>query len=158
MPYESERFDSNLAQCGQLKLLFEGSSLVMYKQNLAIYDFPAVSGKPLPGNRFDYSPERQKKKDTGPIPEGTYFILPTELSPAGTFRRTSAWGNYRITIHPFPNTQTHERSGFFIHGGAVPGSAGCIDLTEFMDIFVEKLREEIAQFGDCKILLTVEYS
>ena len=38
-----------------------------------------------------------------------------------------AWGNYRITIHPFTTTETYGRGGFFIHGGDQLGSAGCID-------------------------------
>ena len=47
----------------------------------------------------------------------------------------AAWGSHRITIHPFDSTHTFGRGGFFIHGGTMPGSAGCIDLTSGMPRF-----------------------
>lgn len=75
------------------------------------------------------------------------------------FKRGSrqAWGNYRLTIHPYPGTVTHARGGFFIHGGATPGSAGCIDLTMYMDHFVEKLIQELKGLPACHIPLNVRY-
>ena len=39
-----------------------------------------------------------------------------------------AWGSYSWSLHPEAGTQTHGRSGFFIHGGLNWGSAGCIDI------------------------------
>jgi hypothetical protein len=33
-----------------------------------------------------------------------------------------------VFLNPLPGTDTRGRSGFSIHGGAKPGSAGCIDL------------------------------
>ncbi|MEZ5601109.1 MAG: DUF2778 domain-containing protein [Candidatus Competibacteraceae bacterium] len=76
----------------------------------------------------------------GPIPQGIYWIRPDELDDNWLNCRLSdrfanAWGRYRISIHPF-TTETFGRGGFFIHGGATPGSAGCIDLTNHMDRFV----------------------
>jgi hypothetical protein len=38
-------------------------------------------------------------------------------------------------------TQTYGRSGFCIHGGDSPGSAGCIDLTDQLEAFVHMFRE-----------------
>jgi len=73
------------------------------------------------------------------------------LSPRG------AWGNFRLTIHPYPATVTHGRGGFFIHGGTVPGSAGCIDLVAEMDRFVEHLKQELGGLPECYIQLTVRY-
>lgn len=70
----------------------------------------------------------------------------------------SAWGNFRLTIHPYPSTQTHGRGGFFIHGGSVPGSAGCIDLMVNIDKFVERLKDELEGLPECYIPLTVRYS
>lgn len=40
----------------------------------------------------------------------------------------SDWGNNRATLTPDAGTNTLARSGFFLHGGRVPGSAGCIDV------------------------------
>jgi len=33
-----------------------------------------------------------------------------------------------MPLNPNNGTQTHGRSGFFLHGGQFPGSAGCIDI------------------------------
>lgn len=41
---------------------------------------------------------------------------------------TGDWGDWRITLSPLSTTDTMGRSGFFIHGGSTPGSAGCIDI------------------------------
>lgn len=73
----------------------------------------------------------------GPIPVGTYFILPDELTDPGgvgdllrNFRPDSPgdWGDWRIPIHPKEKTNTLGRDNFFIHGGRFEGSAGCIDV------------------------------
>jgi len=92
-------------------------------------------------------------------PEGTYWINPDELWTNRWYKSGSvdAWGNYRITIHPFTTTDTFKRGGFFIHGGKVLGSAGCIDLTKYMDTFVSDLSSELATRA-CQIHLKVDYS
>jgi hypothetical protein len=69
----------------------------------------------------------------GPIPPGSYVIRPSELSkPSSTriFLRNllADWGSFRVAIHPQSGTQTYGRSGFFLHGGVEPRSAGCIDV------------------------------
>lgn len=65
-------------------------------------------------------------------------------------------GRYRVAIHPFTTTVTFGRGGMFIHGGAAPGSAGCIDLTRHMNDFVRDLRGETSM-RSCQIHLTVAY-
>ncbi|NML15945.1 DUF2778 domain-containing protein [Azohydromonas sp. G-1-1-14] len=145
----------------RISLVFDGSFLraTGTKQPLM---FPAVSGKRNDHGKFDYSPERQKVRNKGPIPEGEYWIQPSQLWENNWFKsliRTprSAWGNFRLTIHPYPGTQTHGRGGFFIHGGSVPGSAGCIDLTLGIDKFVKQLRTELEGLPECYIPLSVRY-
>ncbi|SBT18479.1 hypothetical protein MGA5115_02610 [Marinomonas gallaica] len=73
----------------------------------------------------------------GPIPIGEYFINPRELSDPNifgdilrNFRPDSPgdWGSFRIRIHAKEDTETHGRDNFFLHGGSVEGSAGCIDV------------------------------
>ncbi|AXV76564.1 MULTISPECIES: tlde1 domain-containing protein [Ralstonia solanacearum species complex] len=96
----------------------------------------------------------------GPIPEGEYWIQPSELQENAwyRFRNTrTGWGDYWITIHPHPSTPTYDRGGFFIHGGKNPGSAGCIDLASHMNRFVEALQKELAGNTKCYIPLTVRY-
>ncbi|WP_301101441.1 RHS repeat-associated core domain-containing protein [Propionivibrio sp.] len=67
----------------------------------------------------------------GPIPSGNYILNPSEISPAGFFRKyldPRDWGDYRVPLHPDQGTNTYGRDGFMIHGGKKPGSAGCIDV------------------------------
>ena len=47
-----------------------------------------------------------------------------------------SWGNSRVWLEPSKETNTYGRDDFSIHGGWVPGSAGCIDLTSNIDNFV----------------------
>ncbi|MCK6422012.1 MAG: DUF2778 domain-containing protein [Aquabacterium sp.] len=144
-----------------MTLKFDGHGLVGSGTRAAMI-YPAVSGKPIGPAEFDYSPERQKIAFQGPIPEGAYWIQPSQLwrnNWAKSMLRTprSAWGNYRLAIHPYPTTVTHGRGGFFIHGGSIPGSAGCIDLTSQMDRFIQDLIHELDGTPECFIPLTVRY-
>lgn len=85
--------------------------------------FKATSGKPgVKGHTL---------KDKGPIPPGEYAVKPAEVSKAGWMREHldwRDWGKYRVPMHPDGKTDTHGRSGFFLHGGKRPGSAGCVDV------------------------------
>jgi len=171
--YSAERYDPKFPACGSssVTLSFDGEYLWMHgirsvetSRHSAVLDgkpfkYVAVSGKPVKGS-FDYSADRQKKRNEGPIPAGRYWITPSEIWEAGLIGwllgRTSGWGNFRISIHPYPTTDTFGRGGFFIHGGDEPGSAGCIDLTDKMDKFIQDLRAGVRE-SSCHIPLTVEY-
>jgi hypothetical protein len=123
--------------------------------------FPAVSGRRTNEGKFDYSMDRQKIANQGPIPEDKYWIQPSELQKNAWYRfgnPSAGWGDYWITIHPYPSTETYKRGGFFIHGGRTPESAGCIDLSINMNHFVETLANELKNGGICYIPLTVWYS
>lgn len=133
----AERGNSTLADAG-VELIFDGHELRMLGAGATA--LAAVSGRPASDGRFDYSPERQRLERTGPIPEGEYWIDPRQLKDLSLHGLISgdyaaAWGSHRITIHPFDSTHTFGRGGFFIHGGTMPGSAGCIDLTSGMPRF-----------------------
>ena len=143
-------------------LSFQAASGPALDNNFAIIALQAAKAA-LPasfqrvGDRvFDYGRERQKMPDAGPIPEGMYWINPGELEQnfweqGGLFhdpdwhRRRSSWGDAWITIHPYPFTETYERGGFFIHGGADLGSIGCIDLATQMNSFVAALKENLGE-------------
>ena len=130
--------------------VFDGKKFTLYENGKPIMSWDAVSGKD--GYR---SPEYQNLKDTGPIPEGTYVARQSELQRMsytdwiiGWTRLLSedlggkwpgseySWGNSRVWLEPSKETNTYGRDDFSIHGGAEPGSAGCIDLTSDMDNFV----------------------
>jgi len=48
-----------------------------------------------------------------------------------------AWGNYRAPLIPYPGQDMFNRDSFYIHGGSIPESHGCIDLTDQMDDFAK---------------------
>ena len=124
--------------------VFDGKKFTLYENDKPIMSWDAVSGKD--GYR---SPEYQNLKDTGPIPEGTYVARQSELqhitpygiiagiANAGTWPGSLySWGASRVKLEASQQTNTYGRGGFYIHGGWVPGSAGCIDLTSNIDNFV----------------------
>lgn len=165
--YDSERYDPNVGYCGIkiIKLKFDGSYLSM-KANYH-YSYAARSGKLYEKKKngkveytyFKYDKATQKISGKGPIPEGKYWINPSELWENAWYKPGpyDSWGNFRITIHPYGGTKTHERGGFFIHGGKYRGSSGCIDLTNHMDRFVKNMRSEIGSNPNCYITLDVKY-
>jgi hypothetical protein len=161
--YAAERYDATLAHCHALSLMFDGSGLTLFESGRLLKTYPAVSGKPIAGKggstSFNYSRARQKLGGAGPIPEGGYWVNPQELWENAWYKNGSrgAWGNYRLTIHPFTTTTTHGRGGFFLHGGTTPGSAGCIDLTSAMDLFVAELKKRLGSSRDCQIHINVDY-
>jgi hypothetical protein len=156
--YAGERYDSSLAMCSAIELTFDGSKLEMTGGSKT-YSYPAASGKPTKDGQFVYTKEAQMAPFGGPIPAGVYWINPDELWTNSWYNRGSeaSWGKYRITIHPFTTTDTYKRGGFFIHGGKVLGSAGCIDLTHHIDKFVSDLETEGAM-RKCQLHLTIRYS
>jgi Tlde1 domain len=140
-------------------LMFNGRHLAASNGELLL---DAVSGKPVKKSKpkvefldkmmigytttqkiqFDYSKKRQAEKNTGGIPEGKYYIKLEEQRSAQTSRwshivKRTAWGAYSWSMHKADDTDAKGRSGFFIHGGDNPGSAGCIDVTSG-DIKLEK--------------------
>ena len=156
--YADDRKNPSLAQCGTISLRFNGKVLMMNASR--VYTYHAVSGRGDGNGGFPLDAQAQHAKSMGPIPEGTYWISPKELitnSWAHPFMSRSAWGNYRIIIHPFTTTETHGRGGMFIHGGDTAGSAGCIDLWSAMDDFVLDLNAEVGSNDDCQIHLRVQY-
>ena len=155
--YAGERYDPSLGMCSSLELFFDGSALTMTGGS-KVYSYPAASGRPTKEGSFIYSKEAQMASFSGPIPEGVYWINPDELWTNRWYKRGSeaSWGKYRLTIHPFTTTDTFGRGGFFIHGGKILGSAGCVDLTSYIETFVADLKKEDA-IKKCQIHLTVKY-
>ena len=161
--YASERFSPKAPACGKsvITLLFNGKELILTGgiKTKKVYTYTADSGKPNELGRFSYSKERQKTPYKGPIPEGEYWINPKEFWENAWYKSASesAWGSHRITIHPYPKSKTYGRGGFFIHGGDIPGSAGCIDLTTNISQFYKDIKKEINGNTNCYIVLKVKY-
>lgn len=114
---------SNIDPLGLASIIASHGTLTLYSDSgQVVGTYPYTSG--LNGST-DYT-----MSGLGPIPPGGYYILPWEISPAGFFRTWidfRDWGDYRVTMHPNPGTDTYGRSGLFLHGGRKrPGSEGCI--------------------------------
>jgi hypothetical protein len=120
-------------------------------------------------------------KEKGPIPEGRYTFSPPSIERfssgeqfnlliGGIFGRESVeaggrgihpgdWGKGRVHLNPVVSTlrqgpagDVKKRSGFFLHGGLLRGSSGCIDIGSDFD--------ELADFLEGfkrPITVTVEY-
>ena len=90
------------------------------------YYVPATSGRPGCGCDEIF-------RDEGPIPPGRYTLNKdnvTNPNRVGDILRNTQgdWGDWRVPLVPDRRTRTYGRSGFFLHGGSLPGSAGCIDI------------------------------
>lgn len=92
-------------------------------------------------------------RDNGPIPEGEYQFRAASMAtfgfsermrmmggghytdPFGDSLHGGDWGSGRVALNPvriLPGPRgcgnTAVRSGFYLHGGIMPGSSGCIDI------------------------------
>ena len=94
------------------------------------YPIAATSGKGEGMNNSDM----EREPNIGPIPRGRYHIDTTQISDPNIFIDIARnmvrgdWGDWRVPIFADSGTNTHGRSGFFLHGGLFLGSAGCIDI------------------------------
>jgi hypothetical protein len=134
-----------------------GRSLSLYDGDNLVAQWPGVSGRENFGSGKD-----QEKVGQGPIPEGTYDIkqsryqqidaksallglIPRGIRPSGEWSGSvMGWGTERVWADPTKETVdnglTFGRKNMAIHGGWIPGSAGCIDLTGNMSSFAKTFR------------------
>jgi hypothetical protein len=105
-----------------------------------------------PNDSYLNNPRYVGIADNGPIPEGDYRFTATQMTtfslaeqaqmilggsftdPLGHSLHGGDWGSGRVALEPrriVPSRfcgNTRSRSGFFLHGGVLPGSSGCIDI------------------------------
>ena len=130
---------------------------------------------------FDYSSDRQKQANLGPTPEGLYSINKANFvdgqNEGGTQRfgdqsylrqaassfgkgtwpgGTSSWGDYRWKLQN-EGAQTFGRDNFYLHGGSLWGSRGCIDcgagISSFYNSFISTNPQNTG-----KVYLQVKYA
>lgn len=77
-------------------------------------------------------------RDKGPIPEGSYAIDPSQIKERSLWSRAASliglradWGQFLVPLQVNPGTNTFGRDSFYLHGGFIPGSAGCIDVGKY---------------------------
>ena len=68
-----------------------------------------------------------------------------------------SWGNYRLRITPTGGQKMYSRGDFYVHGGSLEGSHGCIDLTDDMDDFAKFFTIWSTTNGKKTIPLVVKY-
>jgi RHS repeat-associated protein len=142
-------------------LVFTGDTLKIFDENgKEVMRIAAYSG--LPGT----TAADQRTPNVGPIPEGTYWIdsskivelsdNPLARAPFGAVYEPNldSWGRYRVPLEPDPTTNTHGRSGFYLHGGKTIGSMGCIDVGPVNDNILAILKER----GCKKVKVVVKYT
>ena len=145
-------------------LVFNGTALTQLREDGTTRTLPAVSGRV--SGWGEVHPGQQGDRNRGPIPEGQYSFTPADIQTIGArdrvlglFNRgawpgsTYAWGKQRAFLTPSPGTNTRGRSGFSIHGGRQPGSAGCIDLCDMVSVFFGEIPRNAGE-----IPVDVDYS
>ncbi len=112
------------------------------------------------------SPKYVGIKNQGPIPEGTFRFSPPgirqfslgeewsllwggitgqqRVTVQGQSMHAGDWGAGRVAVRPVrvlqgPCGDTHKRGDFFLHGGVLAGSSGCIDVGRSFDNLAEFL-------------------
>ncbi len=137
-----------------VQLVFDGQKLSWYENGELKKSWKAQSGR----DEFQ-SGNQTHIKNKGPIPEGKWFVNQVEhqnfyksddivenffagLVGKGAWPNLmSAWGTDRIWLKPATQTDTKDRTGLTIHGGWNYGSAGCIDLAQNMDDFIQNFKK-----------------
>ena len=149
-----------------IELRFDLKSLYVYDTTYSI-KMPGLEWEGTSGRNGYQDANFQNIKDKGPIPEGLWNV---DYSNTQHFEDLSwwkqwksyigcgewpgakdSWGVHRTWIYPIGDTNVYGRSGFSIHGGKDPGSAGCIDLTKHNDSFHNWLK------NNKHIILRVQY-
>lgn len=76
---------------------------------------------------------------------------------ANTLYSKIGWGNFRAPIKSQSGTETYGRGSFYVHGGSLAGSHGCIDLTDQMEDFAKFYGTWLAANKKQSIELLVNY-
>lgn len=157
--YSSQNYDAlqqakNASFYQNCAIGFNGTDLGLFK-NGKTYD--TLSG--MSGNSEYQCANYQNMENTGPIPEGIYFInqnrrqnIGMKDAIFGIGKRggwpgsTYAWGMKRAWLEPDQSNEMYGRNKFSIHGGFSKGSAGCIDIpwqTEKLSNYLDNCQQRI---------------
>jgi|CXWL01.1.fsa_nt_gi LysM repeat protein len=137
---------------------FDGRDFIVYGDGKEVLRVAAHSGRGFtvddaeakkfggaPGDSYLNNGKYTAVHEDGPLPEGTYefraeqMMLFSTRESLGLFFESGKldggrgihhgdWGTGRVEIVPTKRTRTLGRSGFFLHGGLMPGSSGCVDI------------------------------
>lgn len=147
----SAKFDgADIAFDGDGKQILRTSAQSGHPNSVPAAEIKACKGSP--GDSYLNNPRYVGSKDKGPIPEGRYSFRADRIATFDTTERLTLlgggyftdpfggtihggdWGAGRVPLAPVridPSPfcgNTAARSGFYMHGGIMPGSSGCIDI------------------------------
>lgn len=149
------------------QLFFDGKTLFWLEEGDST-SWPAYSGRESYWRNNRFAPEDQKAVNLGPLPEGTFLVPQSRFQErpddlwisfkgivgGGTWPGGyDSWGDQRVWLEP-QTGDMYGRDNFSIHGGTVPGSAGCIDLVDSMPAFAARFR---AYGKDMVLMVKYEY-
>lgn len=125
---------------------------------------------PIPsGNYYIGSIQKRTNGDSHKVVDGKdynylnkFFSDPKENLKghdwnSGTVQDLIAWGNYRMPITKLGGTETFGRGSFYVHGGGIAGSVGCIDLVNNIDEFANYFSMWKKKTNNDKINIVVKY-
>jgi RHS repeat-associated protein len=126
-------------------------------RNRGPYDIDATSGR----GEFMNDPDACHLEDRGPIPPGEYEVDvnrlfdPNFLHDLWINTLEGDWGDWRVPIVPKGSL---DRGGFYLHGGSIPGSAGCIDIGGgiFGNELTNRVLNDLLQDPDGRVPLLVK--
>jgi hypothetical protein len=138
-------------------LWYDGAQLVLLDtaDGSEARRWPAFSGTP----GISASPANQRRENTGSIPAGLFTIDPKETQSKATaddlwdwiawVNKERSWGTYYTALHSayVDDPQAARRSKMFIHGGARPGTAGCLDLVDQSEDFHQWFTQRLDERG-----------
>ena len=158
LPHGNRTPDSQ-SECGTIvRFIVSAGRLEVYPEHGAPYIMSATSGRgPIAMN----NPSASDQEDVGPIPGGRYIINSSQISVPSVAEKLNLnlrygdWGDWNVGLQP---TSTGSRSGFYLHCGALPGSAGCIDVGGgwFGDAASDQLLNDLLLDQDGTICVEVE--
>ena len=103
---------------------------------------------PIPQGEYSVGPLQTRSGDNQSLGmlETFWYIITGQVEEdkgsnisfnSDTILSKISWGNFRLKITPTGNQDMYNRGSFYVHGGSMSGSHGCIDLTDEMGDFAK---------------------
>jgi hypothetical protein len=155
------------------QLVFNGTTIKWLDENGGVVPFENGTNKINELNAFSGNSGKRAKEfqcviNEGPIPEGSWWVPRNNIRSYdkvnwwGRLTDTSweggenRWGKLRLLLEPALNTDTKNRSGFYICGSNSQASHGNIHLDAQMIVFANSFLARVESNG--RLLLCVDYS
>ena len=166
-PKTSKEKTSSLAY-----IVFNGKTLNWVENGRVVKQWNAWSGRTKWNALSPYQRELAAKltklefmkvKEQGPTPQGNYTISSIQARTNGNSLKLCGNKTWEQLGKMYDddytkNGDTHNFSSFYLHGGGIAGSIGCIDLVDRIDDFVHYYTGYLSKTGAKGMDLIVDYS